>query len=372
MTTSSKIRISTRSILVLVLSLATLACFLIGVFVYSSWLNKSIQSTVQEQVVEDNIQTAKQLTELFREMGIENLQDDHSLSRLQTVVEGIELPNDGFVCVVEEDSGLLLCHPEMRRYPGLRRVAVGKSNIHVQGNDTDIVTAAKQYGGIAGGNADIGGELQMVAVANIPEYGANLLVHQRASGIERAVAKVTGPVRSIGIVVAVLVTLLVFTVNYALVLSYENKLARINEQLEETVRQRTRSLMKTRNAVIFGLAKLAESRDTDTGQHLERIRKYVTILAERFLEKAGHQDADFVEKLALASSLHDIGKVGIPDEILLKPGRFDPEERALMEKHAELGGSCLRAIQKELGEDDFLELSKEIAYCHHEKWDGTG
>jgi len=153
---------------------------------------------------------------------------------------------------------------------------------------------------------------------------------------------------------------------------YDNRLAALNENLEDMVDRRTLSLRKTRDAVVFGLAKLAESRDTDTGEHLDRIRVYVTTLANYLSREFTWIDDKYIENLALASSLHDIGKVGIPDQILLKPGRFDPDERTVMETHAQKGGACLEAISQHLGEDDFLQLSREIAFSHHEKWDGTG
>ncbi len=130
--------------------------------------------------------------------------------------------------------------------------------------------------------------------------------------------------------------------------------------------------MKTRNAIIFGLAKLAESRDTETGQHLDRIRHYVTILAEHLAIRDRSIDDEFISNLALASSLHDIGKVGIPDAVLLKPGRLDADERRIIEKHPIIGRKCLEAIQEKLGNDDFLEMARMIADSHHERWDGEG
>ena len=111
-----------------------------------------------------------------------------------------------------------------------------------------------------------------------------------------------------------------------------------NQGLQQQVSQREQELVKTKNAVIFGLAKLAESRDNDTGEHLERIRSYVTILANDLLNRNPHLDEAWVHNLGLASSLHDIGKVGIPDSILLKPGRLTQEEREVMELHTLIGG----------------------------------
>ena len=143
-------------------------------------------------------------------------------------------------------------------------------------------------------------------------------------------------------------------------------------ELERAVQTRTNELMKTKNAVIFGLAKLAESRDNDTGEHLERIRQYVTILAEHLRHSHPEIDEEYIRNLALASSLHDVGKVGIPDSILLKPGPLTREERLIMELHTIIGGECLEAIGKRLGENDFLDMARQVAYWHHERWDGTG
>ncbi|MFT7634134.1 MAG: putative two-component system response regulator, partial [Mariniblastus sp.] len=142
--------------------------------------------------------------------------------------------------------------------------------------------------------------------------------------------------------------------------------------LEQQVTQREMELVKTQNAVIFGLAKLAESRDNDTGEHLDRIRSYVTILTNDLSHHMPELDDEAVRNLALASSLHDIGKVGIPDSILLKPGRLTKEEREVMELHTLIGGECLEAIQSRLGNNVFMHTAKQIAYYHHERWDGKG
>jgi putative two-component system response regulator len=142
--------------------------------------------------------------------------------------------------------------------------------------------------------------------------------------------------------------------------------------IERQVTQREKELVTTQNAVVFGLAKLAESRDNDTGEHLDRIRSYVTILANDLMHRMKEVDEEFVHILGLASSLHDIGKVGIPDSILLKPGRLSLEERELMELHTLIGGECLEAIQSRLGNNVFMQTAKQVAYYHHERWDGTG
>lgn len=160
--------------------------------------------------------------------------------------------------------------------------------------------------------------------------------------------------------------------NMAIMCCYENRLGNLNTDLEQTVGRQTSALLRTRDAMIFGLARLADSRDNETGEHLERIRGYVRLLVEHLAHSDPRLDHDFQQTLVFASMLHDIGKVGIPDAILLKPGKLSPAERAVMQQHTIIGGECLGAIRQRLGEDDFLEMACEIAIAHHERWDGRG
>lgn len=130
-------------------------------------------------------------------------------------------------------------------------------------------------------------------------------------------------------------------------------------------------------ATIFGLARLAESRDNETGEHLKRVSWYCRILATFCMMKGVFPeliDQAFIEGIFISSPLHDIGKVGIPDAILNKPGKLTEEEFDLMKTHATIGGDTLRDIEKELdwGESTFLTMGRDIAYAHHEKWNGSG
>jgi hypothetical protein len=135
-------------------------------------------------------------------------------------------------------------------------------------------------------------------------------------------------------------------------------------KLGEESLQRTRDLERTRDAVIFGLAKLAESRDPDTGYHLERISLYSTRLTSELRRSAKFRDQitpAFVRLIGISSALHDIGKVGIEDSILLKPGKLSSDERFRMQFHANIGGKCLKQIEQRLGNSNFLEMAREIA-----------
>ncbi len=186
------------------------------------------------------------------------------------------------------------------------------------------------------------------------------------------VAEVVDPIKGTAFTSFLLVGLTGFCISVLILQRYDAHLSEVKQSLEEKVAARTDDLLTTQKAVIYGLAKLAESRDNDTGDHLARIQLYVTILARSLMKYHSEIDEDFIKNLSLASSLHDIGKVGVPDAILLKQGRLTSAERSIMELHADIGGDCLSSIQSQLGENDFLEMARQIAYFHHERWDGSG
>jgi response regulator RpfG family c-di-GMP phosphodiesterase len=150
-----------------------------------------------------------------------------------------------------------------------------------------------------------------------------------------------------------------------------NKRKKAETELLESYRK----LHNARMATILGLAKLAEYRDEGTGTHLERIREYAKIIAEEMAKNpkyAGHITPEFIDDIYQSSILHDIGKVGIPDAVLLKPGRLSDEEFDVIKRHTNLGGDAIKAIEMQIEGQSFLALGKEIAYNHHEKWDGSG
>ena len=149
-----------------------------------------------------------------------------------------------------------------------------------------------------------------------------------------------------------------------------------NEYLEQEVQRRTRELGAIQDVTIHAMASLAETRDNETGNHIRRTQHYVKVLAEHLSEHPRFRaflDPDTIKLLFKSAPLHDIGKIGIPDRILLKPGRFEPEEFEIMKTHTTLGRDAIAHAEQQLGMDvDFLRLAKEIAYSHQEKWDGSG
>jgi adenylate cyclase len=144
---------------------------------------------------------------------------------------------------------------------------------------------------------------------------------------------------------------------------------------EQKVKERTKELLLTQETTIESIANLVEYRDPETGGHIQRTQHYVRLLAEQLKDHPRFRD--YLDDVTIgllykSASLHDIGKVGVPDHILLKPGKLTELEWEEMKKHPIYGSLTLRASEKKLGENSFLRLSSEIAYTHQEKWDGSG
>jgi putative two-component system response regulator len=149
-----------------------------------------------------------------------------------------------------------------------------------------------------------------------------------------------------------------------------------NKYLAYLVEERTRELEQMQDAIILAMASLAEMRDNDTGDHIRRTQHYVAALARqlqphpRFADQLSDEN---IELLYKSAALHDIGKVGVPDHILLKPGKLTAEEFEIMKLHTVYGRDMIKEVEKHLGSSNaFLRFAREIAYSHQEKWNGTG
>lgn len=147
-------------------------------------------------------------------------------------------------------------------------------------------------------------------------------------------------------------------------------------ELRVRVRTAERILsLETRDMAIFAMAKLVESRDPQTGAHLERVRAYSRILANRLADVEGYRgeiDSEFVRLIYLTSPLHDIGKVGVPDCVLLKPGRLNDREFEVIKSHTTIGAEMLDAALRQFPGARFIRMARDIALTHHERFDGTG
>jgi len=153
-----------------------------------------------------------------------------------------------------------------------------------------------------------------------------------------------------------------------------NKIEKHTKNLENLVEQRAQEILKTQKTTIFALSKLAEARDTETGDHLERIRNYSVLLAQmlKYVGKHSELTNQYLRDLYDSSILHDIGKVGISDGILLKRGILTEEEYEVMKTHTTIGYEALKSASSNLGENSFLKMAMDITLSHHERWDGKG
>ncbi len=148
-----------------------------------------------------------------------------------------------------------------------------------------------------------------------------------------------------------------------------------NEKLEKKIQERTKDIACTQDVAIYCMASLAETRDNETGNHIRRTQYYVKILAENLRNHPRFKhalDENSITLMYKSAPLHDIGKVGVPDRVLLKPGKLDDNEWEEMKQHATYGQDAIVKAEQALGSTSFLQFARDIIYTHHEKWDGTG
>ena len=157
--------------------------------------------------------------------------------------------------------------------------------------------------------------------------------------------------------------------------NYRVKIEQQNTLLEGRVREQVREISEAQLAAIFAMSKLAESRDPETGEHLERMREYCRILSTFLATTPRYSnviDQKYIDNIYAASPLHDIGKVGIPDAVLLKPGKLTEVEWVIMRTHTFVGAQTLLQVNREYPGNDLIRTGMAIAGNHHEKWDGSG
>ena len=353
-----------------------LLIILLAVVFTFGWLHDISVEKLGQQACLDNQFIASRIVSSAESAMLRNVREEGSqdLQKLQSIISIGSLPNDGFVWVLDRHSGSSLCE-----FPAntVQSSVPGKQTLFPVGESRDISTICDSVSNDvlrrrASGRINHLGKNQYVSVQFLPQLNAVLVVGQASSLASQGLDETLANAKKQAFMGTLLLGLFCTSVMIIILGRINEGLKVYDEEMNEKVSSGTRQIVQTKNAVIFGLAKLAESRDNDTGEHLDRIRKYVIILVEDLASENPQIDEQFIHDLSLASSLHDIGKVGIPDSILLKPGRLSQEERSVMELHTLIGGECLDAIQSRLGESPFMHMARQVAYYHHERWDGTG
>ena len=172
-----------------------------------------------------------------------------------------------------------------------------------------------------------------------------------------------------GIYLSPLYPILAYTSNFSLLSFLEFR------REERLLKEKTRLQLTTQEAMLETIANITETRDPETGGHIRRTRSYVKALAEHIKKKTAYVDTvndTYIEHLFWSAPLHDLGKVGVPDQILLKPARLTAEEFEEIKKHTQYGKRLIDAAQAKLGDTSFLRVAGEMAFSHHEHWDGRG
>jgi response regulator RpfG family c-di-GMP phosphodiesterase len=205
---------------------------------------------------------------------------------------------------------------------------------------------------------------------------AGLWIHSRLilSAMQRG-SDLAGWLPIAGLITGVWMIGLMGVALYMVVTRFFDIAAKRQVNNEEEILRRMQSLVRMRDAVLFGLAKLTESRDDETGHHLERVCAYSACLATALRNHPQYRRVitpEYIKLIGVNAALHDIGKVGIEDAILLKPGKLTGEERRRMQEHTVIGERCLAEIERRLGACNFLQMARDIVLCHQERWDGCG
>lgn len=371
-------RITTRWLLILALTATQFVCLKVGEMWFTGAMVRRLRAEVRAASLERSAMLAHGVSEILangEEVDyLKPVSDDINsvATRAADVLMRTQLSNDAWLAVVGARWGRLLAVSGN----SFLTSAVGDwpedLSIESMMGICDITDIESAPGGLVTGKAQIAGQDVLLAANCVPELGVVVIAGQTASAVELQGADVALIIHRVAVNIGLLMTAMGGLLAASIVLRYENKLSGINRDLRTMVRRRSRSLVRARDAVIFGLAKLAESRDDDTGEHLERIREYVSILARELARSHPEIDEEYIQRLEVTSSLHDVGKVGIPDSVLLKPGRLTSAEHDVIKTHTIIGGDCLLAIRDRMDDDGFLETACEIALAHHERWDGRG
>ncbi len=333
---------------------------------------KHVAGTIEQLVLAKNVDTADMLASAIAELGPEEIKHGTPHWRkLQTLVEETKLVSGGFACILDK-NGNVLCHPDLNRQPELLGMPMAEKLLETPDGRRVALGDADEAGVLAGRIVMSDRDMHYVATRAVPNINGQLTVHQPRQGLVQAGELATGHLVIPGAVAGAMVLILTTFISSFLMRRHDRALEWVNQGLEADVRRRVAQATQTRDALIIGLAKLADYRDNDTGLHLDRIAAYTTLLAERLIDPTVPPNRLWIDTLRIASSMHDIGKVGIPDAVLLKPGKLTPGERRTIQRHPIIGTDTLIAVHRAMGSDDLVEMSMRVSLYHHERWDGQG
>lgn len=363
-----------RSRAVLIAATIALQALVIGAgaVITQQMTRSGVNDRVRDAMTTENSRVVDHVCNELKQFGDEKLTlGTDRWKQAQHLVEGQKVP-PGAVLFLLNGEGQVLCHAGLARNSNLSRVDYAEQEIRVLPSGEVWELGNLNPGATVAAEAEMLSGPTTLAMRYDAARDVKVVMMQPHAAIAAAGARITDGLWVVGLLGTVLVLSISAFGSFALVKRYDTALIRANRVLEQEVERRTRKGLAIRNGLIFGLAKLADYRDTDTGRHLERICRYCEILARELRADFPEINEDWIDLLKLASSMHDIGKVGIPDSILLKPGPLTESERRQMQTHTLIGSDTLIAIRRRVGDDDLLNMGVQVALEHHERFDGTG
>jgi HD-GYP domain-containing protein (c-di-GMP phosphodiesterase class II) len=367
-----------RRVLIFLLAASQLGCMTFGILWAAQWLKTAFAQCIERNAKAESETIAFELAHRIDQSALKSIAPGaEGWGELERLCTTASVPHRGYVAIVNRHTGALIWHTNLKNDPALLRTFPGRSAMVTAAGVAPLIKAARQSERgpklPVVGDVEVRDQLYRATCLSLPSLDAVVVVYMSQASIDEAIAQFVTPLLQAGFVLTAAVVGATSLLTVFLVGKFDNTLSALGASVESEVDRRTLALTRSRSALVLGLAKLAESRDKDAGHHLERMRTYVTILASELAKQNSNIDHHYVANLASASALHDVGKIGVPDSVILKLGRLTPAERRAMQMHTVLGGECLANVAQFLGEpDQFVEFSRQIALAHHEQWDGSG
>jgi len=361
--------VSKRAKHVCLVILAQAGCLAVGLWMQHRSVVLSARSEAIEQTLGEFDERADRVLVHITEGFLVNaLGDAANLEQLRSFTASAGSPAAS-VCLVDGNWNVLFCQSAGEDSSGTEPAA-GSRLLWMAAAETSTIAGSRRHG-----TFETPGGTHIAVARALTDGNRYLVLHCPQEAVEARTTAMLSFLPGVSGLTWLWTSVLLSFSTYMILAHFHEHAEREKARSTADGMQQRQKLLRTRDAVIFGLAKLADSRDPETGEHLERISVYSTMLASVLRSHPKYQrevTPAFVRLIGISAALHDIGKVGIEDRILLKPGPLTAEERTRIQEHAAMGGECLREIEQRLGSSNFLQMAREIAFAHHERWDGQG
>jgi HD-GYP domain-containing protein (c-di-GMP phosphodiesterase class II) len=360
--------VTIRRLLVLIV-LAQVLCIAVGLSFHQLYITSALRQVAEDEARSELRSQLRSLDAGLAQQDLSSLrQEQQSWQKILTHWRTAASPSDQ----------LYLLDPQGRVVAAAGDQAIGPPAGN-PGESLRLVRANAEWGKfgepIRGLFKDASGGYRVAIARGLASEDGYLMLTRMANDEKISPASLQGALWLASGITLVWTSVLQAATVFLIISFFKQRQSREQAQPDVEGLKQAQALLRTQETVIFGLAKLSDSRDADTGSHLERIAHYSSALAAGLRQRPEFREQitpGFVQLIAISSALHDIGKVGVEDSILRKPGPLTADERSRMECHTQIGEECLQEIERRLGSSNFLQMAREISSAHHERWDGQG